>query len=218
MSGVAIVSVAAVYAGYLWFERHQVRRFARVRTLQRRQRGVLRWCEPAFILADPASQLLERHIEDAVRCADFAWSYHRRLFQRGAGESPFQLRRTRVDAAQRRFARASERLERQATAWLASAESETGPDEQSRLAVVRMHTLLCEHPASKRYPVGDDHMVAATVDVLENALANLRQRRTRGVADPFRGVADGVAGQDVTPRSTDVPQRHVGGSRDTVRR
>lgn len=220
MSGIAIVSVAGVCAGYLWFERHQVRRAARARTLERRQLGVLRWCEPTPVLDQPVSKLLERRIEDAVRSADFAWSYHQRLFLRGAsGESPFQLRRARVDGAQRRFAQAAECLDLQAVAWLTLAESDPAIDEQSKLAVARMHGWLGEHPVSKRFPVGDDQVVVATVDVLENALANLRQRRMRGSGtDPFRQGVDAAAGQDVTLGRKPVPLRHVSASTFAARR
>lgn len=220
VSGVAIVSVAAVCAGYLWLERHQVRRAAKVRGRERRQLGVLRWSEPDPDLGRPASNLLERRIEDAVRCADFACAYHQRLFLRGAdGESPFQLRRARVDAAQRRFAQASERLEHEAAAWLSSAESDPAIDEQAKLAVARMHGWLGEHPVSGRFPIGNDQPIAATVDVFENVLANLRQRRGRGLgADPFRHAVDGAARQDVTSMSEPVPPRHDAASSCTARR
>ncbi len=209
----AIVSVAAVCAGYLWLERHQVRRAARVRGEQRRHVGVLRSCEPGVAADPPASKSLERCIEDAVRSADFACAYHQRLFLRGAsGESPFQLRRARVDAAQRRFAQASLRLEEQAGQWLSSAESDPSIDAQAKLAVARMHDWLGEHPVSKRFPVGDDQPVTASVDVFENALANLRQRRGRGSgADPFRHAVGAAARQDVTPTSERVPPRHDAG-------
>ena len=214
------MSVAAVCAGYLWLERRQVRRAAKARTTERRQLGALRWCESSSVLDQPTSKSLERSIEDAVRSADFACCYHHRLFVRGAsGESPFQLRRARVDAAQRRFARASEHLRQGAAAWLSSAESDPEIDEQARLAVARMHGWLEEHPVSERFPVGDDQALTATVDVFENALANLRQRRGRGLgADPFRHVVDGVARQDVTPNSELVPPRHVTAASFATRR
>lgn len=213
------MSVAAVCAGYIWLERHQVRRAAKLRTLERRQRGMLRWCESGPVLDQPASQLLERRIEEAVRSADFACSYHQRLFLRGAsGESPFQLRRARVDSAQRRFAQASALLEAEAVAWLSSAKSDPAIDEQSCLAVARMHRWLDEHPVSKRFPVGDEQSVLATVDVFENVLANLRQRRMRSAGeDPFRHAVDATARQDVTPGSELVPPRHVGALATVVR-
>lgn len=159
----------------------------------------------------PASELLERRVEGAVRSADFAWSYHQRLFLQGAPrESPFQLRRARVDGAQRRFAQAAERLELQTVAWLTRAETDPTIDDQSKLAVARMHDWLVEHPVSKRFPVGNDQPVLATIDVFENVLANLRQRRTRGSgADPFRHGADTAARQDVTSGGKPVPPRHV---------
>lgn len=174
------------------------------------------------MLEHSASQLLERRIEDAVRSADFACSYHQRLFVQGAPrESPFQLRRARVDAAQRRFAQASERVELQTAAWLSSAEFDPTIDEQSKLAVARMHDWLAEHPVSKRFPVGEDQAVLATIDVFENVLANLRQRRVRGSgADPFRHGADvhSVARQDVISGSKAVTARHVGASPFVPRR
>ncbi len=172
------------------------------------------------MLDQPASRLLERRIEEAVRSADFACSYHDRLFLRGApGESPFQLRRARVDAAQRRFAIASERLESQAAAWLSAADSDAAIDEQAKLAVARMHSWLGEHPTSKRFPVGDAQALAASVDVFENVLANLRQRRIRGSrTDPFRNAMDAAARQDVTAASELVPPRHATASSFAMRR
>ena len=196
----------------MWLERHQVRRAAKTRTLERRHLGSLRQREPESASKVPSVKALERRIEEAVGSADFACAYHHRLFERGASrESPFQLRRARVDAAQRRFAQASTRLEAEAEAWLGVAELDASVDEQSRLAVGRMCRWLAEHPVSKRFPVGDDQAVIATVDVLENALANLRQRRMQGWAeDPFRGVVDAAARQDVTPASAPVTPRHAG--------
>lgn len=200
VSAVAIVSVAAVCAGFLWVERHQVRRAAQARFLERRRCGALRWCEPDVSSELVASRALERDIEAVVRSADFAWSYYDRLFLCGPpGESPFQLRRARVDAAQRRFAAASRRLERAAASWLALAESEPDLDAQAKLAVGRMHAWLAEQPIPSRFPAGDEvSSLHATVDVLENALANLRQRRARDpAADPFRTDAprqDVIAG------------------------
>lgn len=215
MSAVAIVSVAAVCAGFLWVERHQVRRAAQARFLERRRSGVLRWCEPGVPEELASSKSLERDIEAVVRSADFAWSYYDRLFLCGApGESPFQLRRARIDAAQRRFASASRRLERAAASWLAIAESESGVDEQAKLAVGRMHAWLTEQPTPTRFPVGSSaDSVHATVDVLENALANLRQRRGGDLgADPFRGSVGGPGGgsarQDVIdPRPVVSPRQ-----------
>jgi hypothetical protein len=209
VSAVAIVSVAAVCAGYLCVERHQVRRAAQARFLERRRSGVLRWCEPGVSGELAASRTLERDIESVVRTADFAWSYYDRLFLCGApGESPFQLRRARVDAAQRRFSAAARRLERAASSWLALAESEPSVDAQSRLAVTRMQSWLRDQPVPTRFPVGESaDSLHATVDVLENALANLRQRRGRDLgADPFR---HGEARQDVIDRAPPVPPRQA---------
>ena len=161
----------------------------------------------------PASKHLERHIEDAVLHADVAWSYYDRLFLRGApGESPFQLRRARVDAAQRCFAVAAARLEQEAAAWLDRCASDRSVDDQSKLAVGRMQQWLHEHPVSARFPVGTEAgSVNATVDVLENALANLRQRRVQGSGvDPFRR---GSEGQDVTNSGSPMPSRHVTAAR-----
>ena len=167
----------------------------------------------------PASKLLERRIERAVAHADVAWSYYDRLFLSGAaGESPFQFRRSRVDAAQRRFAAAAARLEREAASWLSISEFDPAIDDQSKLAVRRMQQWLDEHPVPARFPVGAEAgSVNATLDVLENALANLRQRRMQGAsADPFRRVSERV-GQDVTRHRLGVSRRHVGtaGQHDT---
>gem|GEM_PF-2458411 len=212
MSAVAIVSVAAVCAGYLWLERHQVRRAARARFLERRRQGALRWCEPGFSSECPAARALESSIDDAVRCADVAWSYYDRLFLAGSpGESPFQLRRGRVDTAQRRFAEATARLEAAAADWLAVCEHDSAVGAQSKIAVQRMQAWLAEHPVPDRFPVGEGAgSVRTAVDVLENALANLRQRRVDGArTDPFRHVAGaGASRQDVTRTALRVPARH----------
>lgn len=214
VSAVAIVSVAAVCAGYLWFERHQVQRAARVRFLERRRCGAMRWCAPGP--AASTAEVLERRIEDAVRCADVALAYYERLFPQGAPrESPFQLRRARVDAAQRRFAAAATGLQGAVSDWLEDLEVRQ-PDDQSCLAVGRVQAWLLDHPVPTRFPVGPDAGTAeATVDVLENALANLRRRRVAAPgAGPFRGLGHCAAlGQDVTTPSVTVPLRHADGSR-----
>lgn len=220
VSGVAIVSVAAVCAGYIWLERHQVRRVAKSRMIERRQVGVLRWCEPAPVIGRPASAALERGIEHAIRAADFACAYHERLFVAGAArESPFQLRRARVDAAHRRFAQAAERVEDLGSAWLSSAQPDPTTDEQSKLAVTRMLQWLLEHPVAEAFPVGDEQPVAATVGVFENVLANLRQRRMPvSGEDPFRHRLDSSPRQDVTAGPGLVPPRHVSASSFVTRR
>lgn len=184
--------------------------------MERRRRGVLRWCEPAPVHDCKASGVLEREIEATVLAADIAWSFHERLFVNGsAGESPFQFRRSRVDRAQHRFAEASLRLQARAQAWL--SEHEDGVDEQARLAVGRMIARLQSHPVSPRFPVREGAGTGeATVDVLENVLANLRQRRARGVtADPFRRVS---ARQDVIHAPRPLPSRHPAGHVAAARR
>ena len=176
---------------------------------------MLRWCEPSGVQALPASKLLERRIERAVACADVAWSYYDRLFLCGAeGESPFQFRSSRVDAAQRRFAVAAARLEREAAGWLSVSDSDLSIDDQSKLAIRRMQQWLSEHPVPARFPVGDEAgSMNVTIDMLENALANLRQRRMQGAsADPFRQDSARV-GQDVTSQRLDVSRRHVSTAR-----
>lgn len=220
MSGVAIVSVAAVCAGYIWLERHQVRRAAKVQMRERRRVGVLRWCEPAPVVGQPASAALEAGIEGAIRAADFACAYHQRLFSSDAArESPFQLRRARVDAAQRRFFEAAARLGDLTAQWLSSTDADPAVDEQARLAVARMREWLDEHPVTKSFPVGVDQPMAATVGVFENVLANLRQRRMRiSGADPFRHGVEAAVRQDVTVAPGRVPPRHVRASSWFARR
>ncbi len=163
-----------------------------------------------------ASGVLERDIEATVLAADIAWSFHERLFVQGSpGESPFQLRRGRVDRAQRRFAEAAQRLQARAQSWL--SEHADGVDDQSRLAVGRMIDRLQSHPVSPRFPVREGAgTLEATVDVLENVLANLRQRRAQGVAaDPFRRVS---ARQDVIDRADPLPSRHPASHAAAARR
>lgn len=185
MSAVAIVSVAAVCAGYLWLERHQVGRAASARAEVRRKTGALRWVDGQPSATQGESRRLIARLEAAVSAADQTWAYYERLFLRGAsGESPFQLRRARVDRAQRRFADATARVEREAAAWLESRGSNGG---QAEVAVRRVQQWLSAHPIEPRFSA-DDLSLDAAIDTLENALANLHHDHETSAHDhPFRG-------------------------------
>ncbi|MEM6293566.1 MAG: hypothetical protein AAGA54_19995 [Myxococcota bacterium] len=175
--------------------------------MTRRQQGVLRWVEPGPVLALPASSTLERDIERTVRAADVAWSYYDRLFTRGpTGESPFQVRRARLDAAQRRFRAAAAVMHRSAAAWLANVEHDESVDVQSKVAVRRVSEWFDARLVPTRWPDRDGiDLVEGTVDVLENALANLRRRRAGSVEPhPYRRS---FQRQDVTGGHGSLPTR-----------
>jgi hypothetical protein len=155
--------------------------------------------------AAPADRL-QRRLVETVAAADEVWSYNERLLVRGAPrESPFQLRRARVDGAQRRFAVAAAKLEREAAAWADGCDTDT-VGAQCKLAVARMQRWFLEHPVPERFPLhGGIEALDTTVDLLENALANLQRRSGASREEsPFRRAPR----QDVTRLDPPVSSRH----------
>lgn len=112
--------------------------------------------------------------------ADVAWSYRRR-FETRRGESPFEIRRARADAALARYGRSLDRVARVATRWLEEREDHLGA-LQRRHAVERLLRFLRERP-----PGFSGAWVELGVDLLEHALANVLAHPDRPIrSHPFR--------------------------------
>lgn len=184
VSAIAIVSVAAVCAGYLCFEGYQIRRLAFERA---RARARTTGPRSHASSSEAATRTLERCLLVAVQAADTVWAYNERLFVRGpAGESPFRLRRARVDRAQQRFVQACGALSTTAERWLASDPERGHEDPRAALAVQRVHESLCAQEIPRHWHAYDQAQLDAVVDLAENALSNLRRDEAQVEHHPFR--------------------------------
>ncbi len=175
VSAVAIASIAAACASMIWYERWQVRRAAVRRCKLRRSRGVIDWTSLAAAGA-PGAEPLTKALERAVLAGDEVCAYERRLFGRGDGESPFRLRRRRVDAAQGRFDVALQRVRLAAQQWI--EVENPASDTQQRFAIARLAERLDGDGGRELDP---------TIGVLEAALSNLyRSAASPSTFGPFR--------------------------------
>lgn len=194
VSAIAIVSVAAVCAGYLCFEGYQIRRLAQVRARRRHEGAASPWLRATHATAgDVSSRKLERCLLVAVEAADVVWAYNERLFVRGpSGESPFQLRRGRVDRAQQRYVQACDAVTNSARAWLADRDeankaNDAEADPRIVWAVQRMAEELEASAIPQHWHAYDPGHLESTIDLAENALFNLRRGEHDGAQPhPFR--------------------------------
>jgi hypothetical protein len=183
---IAIASVAAICAGLVWYERRLVHRAARERAAARRERRP--WddwddCVPV----DRPTRRLVGAIRTAVFAGDVAVAHRDRLAPKIAqGESPFQFRRSRVDASIGRYGSAVDVVMELADDWLHRAGPSERPPAQ-RFLVERMITLLEEGRAPPGSSAGAASTIEGIIDVLENALAILhRTPGYGGRVHPFR--------------------------------
>lgn len=162
----------------IWYERWQVRRAAVRRCELRRSTGVIDWTTLAA--GDvPNAKRLTKALERAVLAGDEVCAYEHRLFGRGDGESPFRLRRRRVDAAQGRFGAALDQVQLAARNWIEAEASVC--TAQQHFAIARLADQL----------EGDDARTQAgldpTIGLLEAALSNLyRSAASPSTFGPFR--------------------------------
>lgn len=185
MSAVGVACIAVVMAGVVWYERYVVHRSARRRAGVRRQLRM--WSAVELRIPDDAPSLeLAASIERAVFAGDLAAAYEARWCEESKrGESPFQLKRGRMEAATQRFTRALDVVAEQAIAWLEHVR-EPEPWHRQRWRSVE---TLAEHlvERSREGVLSDLVCVDATIDVLENALVNLcAHRSVRFDPHPFR--------------------------------
>lgn len=199
MSVIAVLGIAAFCAGAVYCEHWLIHREARRRGRERRRRWVL-----GDVTAWPAARDVEgtrplvTALERAVFAADVAWSYRARFegpLRRC--ESPFELRRGRMEAQVDRCCLELGRALTSARDWL--ADPGRVHDPRRRYAIERLVASL------QAWPLGDepgrrDASVRAhpdpllpqlelTIDVLESALVSLSPRHSaRGVEHPFRNA------------------------------
>jgi hypothetical protein len=135
---------------------------------------------------DERSRRLAGAIERAVYAGDLAASYESRWREEAKrGESPFQLKRVRMEAATIRFSATLDTVVDHATAWLDDVHE---PEPWLRQRARSIENLVDHLAARPRDGVLSDlACLDATIDALENALANLCAQRS-GVFDahPFR--------------------------------
>jgi hypothetical protein len=185
VSAVVIAGFAAVCVGVIWYERWQVRRGALRRGLDRRARHPWRDWATRHPPTDPSTRHLTTSLERAVVAADVAWSY-RELYDRtrGAHESPFELRRGRMEASTLRYTRSLE-LVLEGARRLVDAHTGPGADTHRRDVLERLIDAL-ERRASARRPA-TLRAIELDVDALETTLVHLHDDRARpAVEDPFR--------------------------------
>jgi hypothetical protein len=187
VSAVAVLSVAAVCAGAVYFERWRVKKAAKLRSQVRRQRRP--WDAWAVDAPPPVPEArpLARAIEKAVLAGDMAFAYRDRLDPGMArGESPFQFRRGRIEASVRRYEVAVDRLTHMAGGWLTGDDDASPISGQCRAAVARMLEDL-ERGGRAAPSLANMEVIDATLDVLENAFANLVFMGAAGPrSHPFR--------------------------------
>lgn len=162
----------------IWYERWQVRRAAHRRRHERRSLGVVDWSALATRHGQ-ATGGLTKALERAVLAADEVSAYETRLFGGREGESPFRLRRRRVEAALGRFNVAIGKVSSAAAQWIDEASSAS--TAQQRFAIEQ----LVERLAEDRVPEFSD--IDPTIGALEAALTNLyRAAECSATVDPFR--------------------------------
>lgn len=170
--------------GAIWYERWQVRRCAVRRGLERRAQQAWRDWAPRSLPVDIPTRRLATSLERAVIAADVAWSY-RDLYDRTRGEheSPFELRRGRMEASALRYASALERVVQTAHRFI---DEPTGADVHRRDVIERLVDFLEPRITSAR-PPDTLRTLELDVDVLEAALAHIHDQRFRPAPeDPFR--------------------------------
>jgi hypothetical protein len=178
VSAIGVACIAVVVAGAVWYERWCVRRSALRRGHVRRASRV-----GGFDLGgapDGGSSRLAVAIEHAVFAGDLAASYEARWREESKrGESPFQLKRGRMEASTLAFTRALDQVEAHATTWLVAPAIEC---RQRQHAVVRLVDHLAARPRDGA--LSDLTRLDATIDLLENALANLCSPHGAATRDP----------------------------------
>ena len=185
MSAVGVACIAVVMAGVVWYERYVVSRLARRRSTDRR---LLRlWASAELQVPDDVpSRRLAASIERAVHAGDLAASYEVRWREEAKrGESPFQLKRGRMEVATRRYTSMLDTVAEHTTAWL-DGMHDGDPWHRQRLHSIE--AVACHLAARTREGVLSDlAAVDATIDVLENALVNLCAYRSVSIdPHPFR--------------------------------
>jgi hypothetical protein len=186
----AVLSVAAVCASFVWYERRLVSRLALQRCALRRQRRAWDRWDDLCMSTDRPTRRLAGALETAIFAGDSAFAYRDRLEPGMArGESPFQFRRSRIDASVRRYDRAVDTVTTEAGRWL-EAVGGCEDDPQTAASIGRLVEVLGTHRApadATAHPADDMARIDVTVDALENALANLRRARVAPrSAHPFR--------------------------------
>jgi hypothetical protein len=185
VSAVGVACIAVVMAGVVWYERFVVVRLARRRTTERRL--VRLWASADLrVPEDVGSRRLAAAIERAVVAGDLAASYEARWREEAKrGESPFQLKRSRMEAATLRYTQLLDTVAGHATGWLDKTR-EPEPWHRQRWRSIEK---LAEHlvTRSREGVLSDLAGLDATIDLLENALVNLCAHRSVAIdPHPFR--------------------------------
>jgi hypothetical protein len=186
VSAVVIGGFAAVCVGVIWYERWQVRRSAVRRGLERRAHQPWREWALRQPPTDPTMRHLAASVGRAIVAADVAWSY-RDLYDRtrGTHESPFELRRGRMEASAHRYAASLERVVDTARR-LVDPRMGSGFDAHRRDVIERLVDVLEPRAAAARR-TDTLRALELDVDILEATLVHLHDDRTRHVVeDPFR--------------------------------
>jgi hypothetical protein len=185
MSAVGVACIAFVMAGVVWYERFTVMRLARRRSNDRRQLRL--WASAELrVPDDDRSRRLAASIERAVSAADLAASFEARWREEAKrGESPFQLKRGRMEAATLRYTAALDTVAGHAAAWLEHVHE---PEPWHRQRWRSIESLAEQLAARSRDGVLSDlACLDATIDALENALINLCAYRSVTIdTHPFR--------------------------------
>ncbi len=159
-----MAGVAVVFMGALWYEDWRVRRIARRRQLARCGLCIVTSGD-AWDVQDATSTELEASLRRALFVGDLALAYRERFeTRRDRTESPFQIRRGRVQAAERRFDKTLDAVDRAAERWLVR---QGGDDARRRRAVEQLLEYLV-HGGKAR---GGRAVLEQTIEVLEQTIA-----------------------------------------------
>lgn len=179
MSAVAVVSIALVWTGVLYYEHWLVKRDARARARERWHRmDVLDPDYGRYLRATPVEPLA-RILDSAVSAGDFAVAYQRRFDATYRGvESPFELKRGRVHLAYAHFESARKAVVRAAELWL----------EERRDAHAGHREVIARVLELRQAPsFGSPAEIETAIAVLENARRSLyRLGRPSAGQHPFR--------------------------------
>ena len=130
--------------------------------------------------APHGSRKLAAAIDHAVFAGDLAASYEARWIEESKrGESPFQLKRSRMEASTIAFSQALDDVEARALRWL---DAQAIDCRQRRHAVARLVHYLAARP--REGALSELISVDTTIDLLENALTNLCTPRELTARDP----------------------------------
>lgn len=186
MSAVAVVSIALVCTGVLYYERWLVTRDARARARERWQRVDLLDPDYGRHLRTLPLEPLARIIDAAVWAADLAAAYQRRFDATFRGrETPFEFKRGRVRSAFDHFETMRKAVAQAAEQWLEEHAERRDAHAAHRDVIARV--LELGHVQTS----GSLATMETSIAVLENArrsLYRLARPSREGQPHPFRAT------------------------------